>query len=159
MLVITVEETDLGRSEDQKAVLGLIKEFAREITGDLPPDVCDRLIPGLRSLATALVFLAYCDKRPVGLAICFIGFSTFTGRRLINIHDLYVQQRYQRQGVGGCMLKAIERRANELDCGKLTLEVQENNTKAQRFYANFGFEEVRYKAEAGPLRFWQKSLL
>jgi hypothetical protein len=34
----------------------------------------------------ARVFLAYLGGEAVGLATCFIGFSTFHGRPLVNVH-------------------------------------------------------------------------
>ena len=49
------------------------------------------LIPGLRAHPACYVFFALRTEKPVGFAICFLGFSTFTARPLINIHDLFVQ--------------------------------------------------------------------
>ena len=104
-----------------------------------------------------MVFLAFDGDRPVGIANCFLGFSTFRARPLVNIHDLHVLPSHQRRGVGRRLLEAVEARARALDCCKLTLEVQEGNVGAQALYASFGFEEARY-GDAGAALFRVKAL-
>ncbi len=66
----------------------------------LDPDVRARLIPGLRKHPTTLVFLAFADQRPVGAAVCFLGFSTFAAKPLINIHDFVVLSDQKESDVG-----------------------------------------------------------
>jgi len=80
--------------------------------------------------------------RPVGAAICFIGFSTFAAKLLINIHDFVVLPASRGKGVGRRLLDAVEGKARELGCCKLTLEVMDNNHHALRMYQAAGF--VRY---------------
>ena len=77
---ITVLRADLARPEHQKATLELLNAYAMDPMGDGQPlseSARRDLIPGLRQHPTTLVFLAYRDAEPVGLAICFRGFSTF----------------------------------------------------------------------------------
>ena len=78
---------------------------------------------------------------------CFIGFATFAARSLINIHDLHVTADHRRRGIG-----------RELECCKLTLEVQENNRPALSLYGSFGFVGGQYQAEAGGVLFREKRL-
>ena len=90
---VEVVEADLARVEDQHAVVELLDAYSRDPMGNGQPLAAEtkrELIPGLREHPTTLVFLAYIDGRPVGLAVCFRGFSTFAARPLINIHDLTV---------------------------------------------------------------------
>jgi ribosomal protein S18 acetylase RimI-like enzyme len=91
-------------------------------------------------------------------AVCFLGFSTFAARRLLNIHDIAVEPEERGAGVGQKLLARIEQRARDLGCCKLTLEVQENNTRAMRLYTRFGFEAFELASEAGRALFWQKKL-
>jgi GNAT superfamily N-acetyltransferase len=107
------------------------------------------VIPGLRRHPTTLVFLAYHKAEPAGLAICFLGFSTFAGRPLVNIHDYFVLPKYRGTGIGRLLMTAVETRARELGCCKLTLEVQENNHRARALYAAAGFAQMLYVPEAG----------
>lgn len=72
-------------------------------------------------------FLAFAGGRPVGIATSFMGFSTLAARPLVNIHDLHVVTGQRRCGIGSALLEAVEERAGEIGCCKLTLEVQEKN--------------------------------
>jgi hypothetical protein len=84
MSEVTVIEADLNDCRHQTAILQLINAYARDPMGDgrdLPATVRDRLISGLRQHPTALVLLAFDDATPVGVAVCFVGFSTFAARR------------------------------------------------------------------------------
>jgi ribosomal protein S18 acetylase RimI-like enzyme len=83
--------------------------------------------------------LAWLAGRAVGVAVCFTGFSTFTAKPLVNIHDLAVTSGCQGRGVGRRLLEAVEAKALSFGCGKLTLEVREDNTGAQRLYRRLGF--------------------
>ncbi|MFZ4767505.1 MAG: GNAT family N-acetyltransferase, partial [Roseimicrobium sp.] len=107
------------------------------------------VIPGLREHPTTLVFLAWLDSNPVGLAICFRGYSTFAARPLVNISDYFVFPQHRGLGIGRRLISAIEHRARELGCCRLTLEVQENNHHARRVYAAAGFAQAVYVPEAG----------
>jgi GNAT superfamily N-acetyltransferase len=105
-----------------------------------------------------MVFLAYRGAIPAGLAVCFRGFSTFAARPLINIHDYFVLPTFRGTGIGRMLLAAIERRAREIGCCKLTLEVQENNRHARGIYAAAGFSQAVYVAEAGGSLYLTKPL-
>jgi ribosomal protein S18 acetylase RimI-like enzyme len=124
----------------------------------LPPDVLARLIPGLREHPTTIIFLAYVDETAVGIATCFLGFSTFAARPLINIHDLAVLPEHRGEGIGRSLLEAVERKARALGCAKVTLEVQEHNVLARRLYEAAGFANVIYGEVTGGSLFYGKSL-
>jgi hypothetical protein len=84
---IEIIEADLDRDDHRHSVLELINAYARDPMGNgqpLPSRVKNELIPGLRNHPTTLIFLAWCDGRAVGIAVCFIGFSTFAARPLRN---------------------------------------------------------------------------
>lgn len=152
MSEIRIEIADLGRSEHQEVTLRLLGEYSMDPMGDGKPlsEVAQReLIPGLRRHPTTLVFLAYQGEEAVGLAICFLGFSTFAARPLVNIHDYYVRAEHRGMGIGRRLMEAIERHARELGCCKLTLEVQENNRRARALYEAAGFAQMMYVPEAG----------
>jgi ribosomal protein S18 acetylase RimI-like enzyme len=143
---------DLNRKPHQEAVLDLLDTFSRDAMGNnrpMAPDVRERLIPGLRAHPTTLIFLAYLEARPVGLAVCFRGFSTFAAKPLINIHDIVVLPEARGRGIGKALLAAVEKAARAGDCCKVTLEVQENNLRARRVYAAAGFVQAVYAQDAG----------
>ena len=161
MSTITIVEADLHRPAHQEAVLRLVNNYARDPMGngqDLPQNVRDRLIPGLQAHPTTLIFLAYRGDEAVGIAVCFRGFSTFAAKPLINIHDLAVNPDCRGQGIGRLLLQRVEHKAREFGCCKLTLEVQQNNTVAQKLYFGVGFLRATYDPEAGAVLFLQKPL-
>ena len=156
-----IVEADLTRVEHQRAIVELIDAYARDPMGDGKPlsaDVRCALIPGLHAHPTTLIFLAYEGGEPVGIAVCFRGFSTFAARPLINIHDFAVLPTHRGQGIGRRLLEAVERKAREMGCCRLTLEVQENNHGARRVYAAAGFAQAVYQQAAGGALFLSKPL-
>jgi GNAT superfamily N-acetyltransferase len=159
--MISVVEADLSRSDHQAATLELLNAYSMDPMADAAPlsDTAQReLIPGLRAHPTTLVFLAFCAAEPVGLAICFRGFSTFAARPLINIHDFFVAPAHRGTGISRLLFAAIEQRARELGCCRLTLEVLENNHRARRVYAAAGFAPPVYAPGTGSSLFLAKRL-
>ncbi|MEP6672166.1 MAG: GNAT family N-acetyltransferase [Chthoniobacter sp.] len=159
--LITITEADLSRGDHGTAILDLLNGYAMDPFGDGQPlsEATRRdLIPGLRQHPTTRIFLAYRGGEPVGLAICFLGFSTFAARPLLNIHDYFVAPSSRGTGVGRLLMAAVEQRARELGCCKLTLEVLENNHRARGVYAAAGFAQATYIPEAGGALFLSKLL-
>lgn len=158
---VEIVEADLDRMDHQHAVVDLIDAYAMDSMGKggpLPGDVKDALIPGLKKHPTTLIFLGIVNSQAVGIAVCFIGFSTFAARPLINVHDLAVLPAYRGNGVGRLLLAGVERKAREMGCCKVTLEVLENNRRAMNVYAAAGFARVTYTEEAGGALFFAKKL-
>ena len=154
-------QADLDRPEHQAAVLFLIEAYSRDPMGDgapLSPDVRERLIPGLRQHPTTLVFLAYDGDAAVGVAVCFLGFSTFAAKPLINLHDFAILPTHRGRGLGRSLLAAVEAHARKLDCCKLTLEVLDKNDRALRTYTAAGFKRYSLQPGAGEAIFLTKPL-
>ena len=158
---VTILIADLDHVDHQSAILRLLNEYAQlpMIRGrPLSDEVLDSLIPKLQQHPHTTIFLAYHDTEAVGLAICFLGFSTFAAKPLLNIHDLAVTERCRGQGIGRTLLARAEEKARELGCCKLTLEVDGNNAKARRVYEAAGFRASQHVPENGPPLFLSKVL-
>jgi ribosomal protein S18 acetylase RimI-like enzyme len=141
---IRIVEANLDDPTHGQAVLEMVNAYARDPMGqgqDLPEAVQRDLVAGLRRHPTTMIVLAYDGERPIGVAVCFVGFSTFFARPVVNIHDLSVIPGYRGQGVGRRLLEHVEARARELGCAKLTLEVNAGNVGAQHLYRRFGFSD------------------
>lgn len=154
-------QADLELPEHQAAVLAMVDAYSRDPMGDgapLAPEVRERLIPGLRAHPTTLVFLAYDGDAPVGVAVCFLGFSTFAAKPLVNLHDVSILPAHRARGVGRGLLAAVEARARELGCCKLTLEVLDQNHRALRTYTAAGFKRYALQPGAGEAIFLTKPL-
>ena len=158
---VEIVEADLGRTDHQQAVLDLTDAYARDPMGSdapLPADIRERLIDALRAHPTTVILLAYVDGEPAGIATCFIGFSTFSARPLLNIHDLAVVPQHRGRHVGVELLAAVERKARDLGCTKLTLEVGDANAKAKALYQKVGFSQPS-SHDAGELIFYMKDIV
>ena len=154
---LLVREADFAAARDAAAIVDVLDSYASDPVGGGQPlraEVRKRLVPALREHATALVLLAFAAERPVGIAVCFYGFSTFEAKPLLNIHDLAVIPEYRGKGVGHALLRAAEDRARARRCCKLTLEVQDGNARAQSLYSRFGFGDV--VVNGSPTRFLSK---
>jgi len=156
---VRIVRADLNDPRHQEAVLAMTRAYARDSMGngrDLPAEIQQALVPGLRAHPTTLIFLAYRDDEPVGIVTGFVGFSTFAARPLINIHDLHVANDHRGHGIGRSLLEAVESEARRLGCCKLTLEVQEHNETALALYRRLGFVGGRYERSAGAVLFREK---
>jgi len=133
-------------------VLALTAAYARDPMGKgsaLAQEALDRLIDGLKRHPTTLIFLAYLQGQAAGIATCFLGFSTFFARPLLNIHDFAILPQYRGRGLGRHLLRAVEAKALELGCCKITLEVQEKNVRARRVYERAGFAQALLRQDPG----------
>ena len=158
---VTIIPADLASEVHQRDVLLLTDAYARDAMGGSAPlaaAVREQLIAGLRGHPTTLILLAYLDGRAVGIATCFLGFSTFAARPLINVHDLAVLPEFRGRGIGRQLLAAVETKARELGCCKLTLEVQEFNRRARQTYEGAGFRQASCGEANGGALFYAKPL-
>ena len=105
----------------------------------LPGTVLDRVIADLSHHPAARILLAEQDGEACGFATCFLGYSTFRGRPLINIHDIAVLPQWRGRGIARAILRAVADQAHSEGCCKITLEVRDDNPAAQALYRSEGF--------------------
>ncbi len=159
---VTIVEADLAVPDHTRAIVALTAAYACDALGNgaaLPEDVLQRLVAGLAAHPTTMVLLASVGRQFVGIATCFVGFSTFAARPIINVHDLYVAESARGRGVGRGLLAAVEAIARQRGCAKLTLEVQEMNHRARHLYEAVGFAQAVYSPGNGGALFFAKSLM
>lgn len=140
---VVVRAVDFSRRADASSFLDMLDAYARDPMGagrPLPGPVRDRVLRDLAAHPGAYCLLAEQDRQPIGFATCFVGYSTFNARPILNIHDLAVVPAARGRGVARALLAAIEDRAHRLGCCKLTLEVRPDNLPAHRVYVRDGFE-------------------
>ena len=159
-LSITITTADFDDPRHEAAIIDTLNSYAADPLGggeSLRDDVRARLIPGLKNVPNALVLLAFKADEPVGVAICFYGFSTFKAEPLLNVHDLAVIPTHRGQGIGRALLAAAEDHACTRGCCKLTLEVQDGNSGARRLYERVGFRDYAL-GDSDVTRFLEKPL-
>jgi len=155
-MTLSVRLADLANPAHQAAIVELLDMYCQDDFGDSQPlGACARenLIPGLVKHGGARVFLAYDSDQSLGVAICMIGFSSFRGKPLINVHDIAVRPAARGQGVGRQLLNAVETEARQLGCCKVTLEVRSDNARAKHLYQSVGF-----KPSEPETFFWSQSI-
>jgi len=158
---IEIVEANLKNEDHTKTIVFLLNEYAKDLQGykrRLPENVLKELIPEMSKIPTSIIYLASIESKYVGMAICFLSFSTFYARPIINIHDFTVLKDFRKNGIGNKLVEAIENKAIELNCCKLTLEVQEMNKNALRLYENCGFEKSILDESEGQALFLSKYL-
>lgn len=158
---IEVFVADYRDPQQGQELLDLLNHYARDPMGGgeaIKEENLARLLGDLALFPGAFSILARVDGRPAGFANCFMGYSTFKARPLVNIHDLAVHSDFRGHGLAGKLMDAIEAEARKRNCCKLTLEVLEGNTGAQKAYLKAGFQSYELDPATGRALFWEKSL-
>ncbi|WP_295678627.1 GNAT family N-acetyltransferase [uncultured Nevskia sp.] len=75
---------------------------------------------------------------PVGFALYFHNFSTFLGRRGLNLEDLFVEPAHRGKAYGKALLQQLAQIAVERGCGRLEWSVLDWNAPAIGFYESLG---------------------
>lgn len=158
---IIIKQANYNDPKDGRHLIELLDCYANDPMGGnraLPDYVAQNLVYELSNRREAISILAYVEGQPAGLANCFEGFSTFSCKPLINIHDLIVATEFRGLGLSTKMLKMVEEIAIERNCCKLTLEVLEKNYIAINSYKKFGFNQYQLDPLMGKAEFWEKKL-
>lgn len=86
----------------------------------------------------AEVVLAELGGEPVGFALFFHNYSTFTGRPGLYLEDLYVRPTARGAGVGRRLMASLARLALERGCARFEWAVLDWNAEAIGFYRSIG---------------------
>jgi len=84
--------------------------------------------------------MAEWDEEPVGFALYFHNYSTWTGCRGIHVEDVFVRPAFRGRGMGKALLLHVAGIAVQEKCGRLQWDVLEWNTPAIGFYEKLGAE-------------------
>lgn len=92
--------------------------------------------------------------RPVGFALWFFAYSTWTGTRCLHLEDLFVLPQHRGDGVGARLLHALAAEAVRTGCKRLACQVLDWNAPAIGFYEKLGarvlpeWKNVRFEGPA-----------
>ena len=111
------------------------------------------LVDGLATHPSCFVLFAVSFDKIIGMAVCFINFSTFKAKKYLNVHDLIVKKSARGHGVGRSLLEKCVQISQERKYCKITLEVRSDNTSAQALYKSLGFDECQ-----PAMHFWTKNI-
>jgi GNAT superfamily N-acetyltransferase len=130
--------------EDAELLLGFVRELAtfERAPGEVAATSEDlrRALEGPAPATHAL--LAEHAGRPVGAAIYYLTFSTWTGRQGIHLEDLFVEPGARRLGVGRALLEALASECRANGYARLEWDVLDWNVDALSFYESFGAQRM-----------------
>lgn len=125
---------------DVPKILRLIRDLAKY----------ERLTRGLRLSAKRLrqhgfghrryfeALICEREKQPVGYAVYYFMYSTFTCVPVLFIEDIYVSPKERGKGTGKTMMKALARIAVRQDCTQMEWLVLDWNAPSIAFYRRLG---------------------
>ena len=123
---------------------GLVLQFIRELA---EYEKLSHEVKATEALIDAALFgetpRAFCDiaewdQTPVGFAVWYIDFSTFSGRSGIYLEDLFVQPAYRGKGIGKALMVHLARECATRGCTNLQWAVLDWNTPSIDFYKSLG---------------------
>jgi GNAT superfamily N-acetyltransferase len=131
-------------ADDAETLLALVKALALY---EHEPDAVKATAADLRRHGTGPAkrfeaIIAELDGRPVGFALYFHNYSTWTGRPGLYLEDLFVAESARGHGLGRRLMTRLARIAKERDCGRLDLGVLHWN-KTREFYHRLGIQHMK----------------
>ncbi|NJK87618.1 MAG: GNAT family N-acetyltransferase [Bacteroidales bacterium] len=136
---------DFSNPVHQITFLDLLNHYMTDPMGGcepMKPDLQKLLISGISKHPASFILFIENEVEPIGMAVCFINFSTFKAKPYINVHDLIVRNTYRGKGVGRKLLQQVIAIAEERDYCKVTLEVRDDNHNAKHLYKSLGFNDT-----------------
>ncbi|MDF2383581.1 GNAT family N-acetyltransferase [Nostoc ellipsosporum NOK] len=129
--------------DDVPLILDLVRELAiYEREPDAVVATEAMLHDALFARRVAESLIAELDGRPVGFALFFHNFSTWTGKAGIYLEDLYVTPDARGAGAGKALLRHLAGIALDRDCGRFEWAVLDWNTPAIDFYRAMGAQAM-----------------
>ncbi len=128
-----------ARTGDAAVVHGFAVSLA-EVQGQrhlVTSTVEDMARDGLRPGGAFEALLAEVEGKAVGFALFFFKYSTWAGKPVLYVEDLFVDESMRGSGLGAKLMARLSRTALERGCERLELLVAEENT-ARRFYESLG---------------------
>jgi len=81
--------------------------------------------------------------QPVGFALYFFQYSTWTGRPTLYLEDLFVQPAHRKLGIGKAFMKRLAKEALARDCKRFQWAVLDWNAPSIAFYESLGAKILR----------------
>ena len=85
-------------------------------------------------------FTLYCDGKAAGIMNFYFKLTTFTGRKILYIEDLYVREEYRGKGLGKLLLFKAREFAKDTDCEQIELKCAHWNEASAEFYKAQGMK-------------------
>jgi GNAT superfamily N-acetyltransferase len=124
----------------KKGEAALVLSFVRELAEYHEVDATEALIDAALFGPNPNTFceIAEWNGEPVGFALWFLNFSSFTGRNGIYLEDLFVRSSHRGRGIGAALLSHLARRCVAEGWTRLEWSVLDWNKSAIDFYKAIG---------------------
>jgi len=134
---VKIEKVNRGNMKD---FLKLIEGLAHYEKSTPPDDAAKRRleIDALSTNPPFHAFVAYLGDKPVGYIIYYQTYSTYDGRRILFLEDIFVAEDVRKKGVGKRMFSFCLEEAKKLGCCELQWAVLTWNEDAIAFYKRMG---------------------
>jgi len=125
---------------DVPALLGLVRELAAFEREPEAVRVSEASMQedGFGARPVWFGWIAEDEGVPVGMALCFDRYSTWSGR-ILYLEDLYVRPTYRGRGLGEALVRSCARHALAENYRGMRLQVLDWNTPAIAFYRRLGW--------------------
>lgn len=125
--------------EDAGTVLGFIRELAayEKRAGEVRI-TCEDIRRHLFEEKTAQAVIADIQGKDIGFAVFLYHFSTFAGRPVLYIEDLFVRKGHRKKGVGRALLRFLAGIAAQKGCHGMEWTVLDWNSSSISFYQKTG---------------------
>lgn len=125
---------------DEGAVLRLVRALAAY---EREPDAVQATEESIAETlfapgAQVFAFLAEWEGAPVGLALWFQTYSTWTGKPSLYLEDLYVDDAARGCGVARALMRRLAQEAKARGCARIDWSVLDWNVEAMAFYERIG---------------------
>ncbi|MCG6133681.1 MAG: GNAT family N-acetyltransferase [Nostoc sp. LLA-1] len=132
----------LAKSTDIDLLIEMMQEFYVHERLKFDEQVARKSLDEILNNDTlGIIHLIYCGEDVVGYVVLTFGYSLeFHGRDAF-VDELYLQEKYRRQGLGKQSLQLCERICEQKGIKALHLEVEKTNTIAQSVYRKAGYKD------------------
>ena len=133
---------NLNNEKDSQMVGALVAGFEASQKRTIAQET-QGLMEKLKDFPTTRAYVCEVDRggfQAAGLALCFLGFSTFLQKPLLNLHDFFMIPEFQGQGLGRGFLAFLEKESRREGWGRVTLEAYQDNSRAVALYESCGFK-------------------
>jgi len=132
-------------ADDVALILALVKELAlyEKEPDSVIATEADYLRDGFGSNPKFHVLIAEQvgpddTREPVGFAFYFFGYSTWQGRSVLKLEDLFVRPEARKNGTGRALMEELAKISIENGCTRFEWAVLDWNTPAKTFYSRLG---------------------